>query len=263
MTTRREEFTVAERPALVLRLASGSVRLVEGPQGLVTVNIEGRDPDGFTVQQVGDRIVVEQPSGVLRWGRYDVVITSPPGLRLEAHIATTDLDASVGLGSLTANVASGELHVGDISGDVRVKSASGDLRIGDVSGEFDVTTASGDVRVGAVAGAVEVNTASGGCHLAAAGDVLDVRSASGDVVIKRFDGSDLRAKSMSGDVRIGFPPGRTLDIDLSTITGSVRNAFDLDAGGVSGSGSSGNGARVRVSARTVSGDIVLDRASGG
>ena len=258
--TRREEFIVAEQPAVVLRLASGSTRVVEGTPGHVTVEIEGRDPDGFTVQQVGDRILIEQPSGVLRWGRYDVMVTAPAGIRLEAHIATTDLDATLRLGSLTANVASGELHLGDVTGDVRVKSASGDLRIGDVGGELDVTTASGDVRVGAVAGAVEVSTASGGCQLAGAADVLDVRSASGDVVIKRFDGSDLRAKSMSGDVRIGFAPGRTLDVDLSTISGSLRNAFGLDDGG--GRVRDG-GARVRVSARTVSGDIVLDRAAGG
>ena len=260
MTPRREEFTVAEGAAVVLRLASGSTRFVEGAPGRVTVEIEGRDPEGFTVQQEGDRILIEQPSGVLRWGRYDVMVTAPAGIRLEAHMATTDLDATLLLGSLTANVASGELHVGDVSGDVRVKSASGDLRIGDVGGELDVTTASGDVRVGAVAGAVEVSTASGGCQLAGAADVLDVRSASGDVVIKRFDGSDLRAKSMSGDVRIGFPPGRTLDVDLSTISGTVRNTFGLDAS--SGGGSNG-GPRVRVNARTVSGDIVLDRASAG
>jgi hypothetical protein len=258
MTTRREEFTVAEGAAVVLRLASGSVRLAQDPQGRVTVQIEGRDPDGFTVQQVGDRIVVEQPSGVLRWGRYDVMVTAPAGIRLEAHMATTDLDTTLRLGSLTANVASGELHVGHVSGDVRVKSASGDLRFGDVGGELDVTTASGDVRVGAVSGAVEVNTASGGCQFAGAADVLDVRSASGDVVVKRFDGSDLRAKSMSGDVRIGFPPGRTLDVDLSTISGSVRNAFGLDASDRTGNG----GTRVRVNARTISGDIILDRASG-
>jgi DUF4097 and DUF4098 domain-containing protein YvlB len=259
MTARREQFTVAERPAVVLRLASGSARLLEGQAGHVIVEIEGRDPERFTVEQVGDRVLVEQPSGVLRWGRYDVVVTAPAGVRLEAHVATADVDAAVQLGSLTANVASGELHVGDVSGDVRVKSASGDVRLGDVGGELDVTTASGDVRVGAVAGAIGVSTASGGCQFAAAADVLDVRSASGDVVVRRFDGSDLRAKSMSGDVRIGFPPGRTLEVDLSTISGSVRNTFGLDA---SGSSRNNGGTRVRVNAHTVSGDIVLDRAPG-
>ena len=259
MTARREEFEVGDRPAVVLRLASGSARLVEGPAGRIIVQIDGRDPERFAVEQVGDRILVEQPSGVLRWGRYDVAVTAPPGVRLEAHVATADIDAAVELGSLTANLASAELHVGAVSGDVRVKSASGDLRLGDVGGELDVTTASGDVRVGAVGGAIEVSTASGGCQFGAAADVLDVRSASGDVVVRRFDGSDLRAKSMSGDVRIGFPPGRTLDVDLSTISGTVRNTFGLDAGG---DARSNGGGRVRVNAHTVSGDIVLERAAG-
>lgn len=256
MTARRESFSVGASPVLEARLASGAVRVVEGADGAVTVSIEGRDTDRFTVEQVGDRIVVEQPSGVLRWGRFEVTVTAPRGLAVEATLASADLDISLPLRELRADVVSGDVRATEVSGDVRMKTASGDVRLGDVEGDVGVASASGDVRIGTIAGKAEVSTASGDCALEAVGRSASVRTASGDIVVSRFEGADLRAQSMSGDVRIGFPPGRTLDVDMSTMSGDVRNTFrrGIDEP------SSDSSPRVRVYAWTVSGDITIGPA---
>ena len=256
MSTRRETYAVGGSPVLEARLTSGDLRVVVGPDGAVTVTVDGRDTDRFNVEQVGDRIVVEQPSGVIRWGRYEITVTAPAGLAVRAKLTSADMDTSLALRELRADVASGDLRCGDVSGDVRVKSASGDVRVGDVAGDVEVASASGDVHVGVIGGKAEVTTASGDCALEAVARSASVRSASGDIVVARFDGPDLRAQSMSGDVRIGFPRGRTLDVDMSTMSGDVRNMFGVDGAPPS----DGSGNRVRVYARTVSGDITIGPA---
>lgn len=258
MSGRRELFTVDDAPTLAVRLASAALRIVDGEQGRVTVVVVGRDADRFTVEQVGDRIVVEQPSGALRWGSYEITVTAPPGLAVHAKLASADVEATLRLRELRADAASGDVHAQDVTGGVRVKSASGDVRLCDVGGDLEVTTASGDVRVGSVNGRAEVNTASGDVSFTAACSSLGARSASGDIVISRFEGMDVRAQSMSGDVRMSFPPGKTLDVDLSTMSGDVRNTFGL-ADAPYGAAAGGH---VRVYARTVSGDITIGPATG-
>lgn len=260
MSIRREEFTVGDQAALAIRLASGRVRIDEGPAGTVTISVDGSDADSFTVEQVGGRIVVEQPSGAGRWGSHQVAVTAPPGVSVEARLASADLDAAAPLSGLRVEAASGGVRAHDVDGDVRVKAASGDVQVRDVTGEIEITTASGDIRAGEVAGLVELNTASGACAVTAAAGPLSARTASGTIAVNRYDGADLQVRSISGDVRIGFPTGRTLDVDLSSLSGRVHNRFDLDDGAGGGTGDATGHARVRV--RTVSGDITIGPAAG-
>lgn len=250
---RRETFAVGPDAAAAVRLASGSVRVTEGTDGEIGVEISGRDAEEFLVEAHGDRIVVEQPSGLLRWGSHQVRLTLPAGSALKASLASADLDVAVALAELQVELASGDVRVGDVAGDVRAKTASGDLVLGDVGGDLEAGCASGDVRARRVGGRVDAKSASGDVVVDQVDGALTVRSASGDVVVGSYAGDDLRATSMSGDVRVGFPAGRTLDLDLSTLSGRVHNAFAAGAGG----GDGGDGHRVRIHVKTVSGDIVL------
>lgn len=257
MTARREAFAVLQRPAIEVRLASGSVRVLPGPDGQLEVQIDGHDPGGFQVSQSGDRVVVSQPSGVRRWASYDITVTAPVGVAVEARLASADLDVAVGAATVRAEVASGDVRAGEVTGDVRVKAASGDVAVEDVGGNLEVSSASGDVRARRVAGSVNVSTASGVLSVEAVGGSFSAKSASGDLVVRSFEGTDLKVATMSGDVRLGFPPGRTLDVDLTTLSGDVRNDFGMS--GDSG-GDSAPAGRARVRVRTVSGDILVGPA---
>ena len=64
---------------------------------------------------------------------------------------------------------------------------------------------------------------------------------------------DLECNSTSGDVRIGLPSGRTLDVDLNMLSGDIRSDFSPECG---------DGATARLRVRTVSGDIALLRSTG-
>ena len=80
---------------------------------------------------------------------------------------------------------------------------------------------------------------------------LSVSTQSGRFEVEHYEGGDLECNSTSGDVRIGLPPGRTLDVDLNTVSGDIRSDFSTE---------DGDGATARLRVKTVSGDIVLVRS---
>jgi DUF4097 and DUF4098 domain-containing protein YvlB len=98
-----------------------------------------------------------------------------------------------------------------------------------------------------------VHTASGEAQLGTAHAALSSSTQSGDFEVEDYEGGDLECNSTSGDIRIGLPSGRTLDVDLNTLSGDIRSDFSPEGG---------DGATARLRVKTVSGDITLLRATG-
>ena len=251
---RRETFEVDGSPRIEVNLPSGDVVFSPGDPGRVEVLVEGRNADELVVEQRGGRIVVRtsRMSGG-RWDSFDVTVRTPAGADVEIKSASADVKFDVNLGSLGASLASGDIRVGDVEGDARVESASGDVEIGEVGGDLAVSTASGDVVLRRAGGRVVLNTASGDVRLGAVLAALSGSTQSGDFVVEHYEGGDLDCHSTSGDVRIGLPAGRTLDVDLNTISGDIRSDFSPE---------DTDGATARLRVKTISGDIVLLRATG-
>ena len=252
--SRREAFEVGERPRIEVNLPSGDAVFLPGEPGRVEFLVEGRHADELVIEQHGGRIFLRTPgrSGS-RWDSFDVTVRTPAGADLEVRAATADVDVQVALASLSASLASGDITAGEIEGDATLESASGDVELGEVGGNLAVSTASGDVLLRQAGGRVTLNTASGEVRLGSALAALSVSTQSGDCEVEHYAGGDLECSSTSGDVRIGLPSGRTLDVDLNTVSGDIRSDFSPE---------DGDGATARLRVKTVSGDIVLVRSSG-
>jgi hypothetical protein len=254
---RRETFAVGDEPRVEVRLASGTVLATGGEPGSVVVEIDGPGADRFRVEQRGSTIVVEPEQATLtRWGALDVTLRLPERTQIDARLASAQLIAEARLGAVDADVASGDVRLTEVADAVRVKTASGDLRARRIGGPLQFSTASGSAEVGAVAGAVRLHSASGDLRVRAASSGVSAKTASGAVRLGVFEGADLSCKTMSGDVEVGMPPGRTLDVDLQTLSGTIRNDFE-----VSGNRSGPATGRANVRVRTLSGDIILARAA--
>ena len=250
---RREVFEVGWRPKVELSLPSGEAVFLPGEEGVVEVRVEGHHADEFVVEHLGGRVVLRTPGGSRsRWDSFDVSVRAPAGAELEVKAASADVRAEVDLGSLNASLVSGDLKVRKIGGNAAVESASGDVELGEVDGHLAVSTASGEVRLGEVRGHAAVNTASGEARLDSALGALAVSTQSGDLEVGHYAGDDLECNTTSGDVRIGLPPGRDLDVDLNTISGDIRSDFSPDEA---------DGAAARLRVKTISGDIALVRAN--
>ena len=234
--SRHEEFQVGGRHRIEVNLPSGEAVFLPGEPGRVDIEVEGQNVDDLVIEQRGGRILLRTPHGSgSRWDSFDVAVRTPAGTDLEVNVASADVDVQVATGTLLARLASGGIRAGAIEGDATVQTASGDVELGQVGGSCSVNTASGDVRLGTVLAALSASTQSG------------------DFEVERYEGGDLECNSTSGDVRIGLPSGRTLDVDLNTLSGDIGSDFSPEGG---------DGATARLRVRAVSGDITLLRATG-
>lgn len=251
MSERRESLTVGAHPRLELRLATGEVRIVPGATGAVQVLIRGSKPEMVIVEQIGDTVVIRQETGRWSHGAFDITVHAPPGIDVEASLASTDLAIEVEVAGLQASVASGDVRARRISRDATIKSASGDVEIDEVGGKLRATAASGDMTIGVIYGDATCSTASGDVTVGYAGGDTAAKSASGKVTIDEFCGRDLRGKTVSGDMRVGLPRGVRVDVDLQSLTGNLQLPS-------SPSGSAtGEKPTVRVAFKSVSGDFEL------
>jgi len=145
------------------------------------------------------------------------------------------------------STASGDISVTDVTGQVSLRSASGNVLVQRVTGQVNASTASGDVEVDDVVGPVSARSSSG--NVAAKLGQLDQ---SGELVFT----------TASGDVRVEVPSSLGADVEMHTVSGSLKTDFPLQITAPrygpsrSARGRIGDGSHVmRIS--SASGDVTL------
>lgn len=245
-------FTVSGPADLDISVPAGSVKLDSGPPGRVSVTVDTRQPDAWLVSQAGDSITVAYDRGMVgRGGRARVLVIAPEGSSVRVYTASADLRARLELDRVTVQTASGDVFLGD-AGTATIKTASGDVLMGSVDRDLTVRSASGDVRVSSVGEAASLTTASGDVLLERAGGPISCSSASGDVRVGDYRGDDLEASTMSGDMVVGLPSGRTVKLNAKTLSGTVHLPERRPT-------ESTGGHPVSIRLKTVSGDITIRR----
>ncbi len=251
---RQEQFQVGDRAELVVVTASDDIVLREGEPGTVDVVLDGSETAiaRYDITHAGDLVSIRlrKESGS-RWfsGGVSITVTLPPGSDVDLKTASGDIMGSVDTGTLLVASASGDIRFGNVSKRAKIKSASGDISLGNVDGDVDAVSASGDIRVGAVSGDLSASTASGDFNVGDVAGRVVVKSASGDTNIGLFMGSSLSVKAMSGDVSVGLAPGMSIEANITTLSGSLRNKV------VPSDQEPTQEATLRI--KTVSGDITL------
>lgn len=249
MSKHEQQFSVGGSPRVELATFSGDIYVTESEAGSIHLTVNGT-PDRFIIEQRGDTIVVEPEPG-RRVGRStDVTAAVPRGTSARLKCTSGDILVQVPVSRLDVGVASGDVRVGTVSGDASVKTASGDVSIDRVDGTLEIASASGDSRIGKVGLELSMTTASGDAIVESVDGAVRLRTASGDVKIRSFDGPDLTAKTLSGDVTVGIARRRRIDLDLQSLSGSLRNRLP------EGDGSPPE-KTIRLRAKSVSGDLTL------
>src|SRR5919197_773383 len=149
-------------------------------------------------------------------------ITCPKGAEIDARTKSADLDARGEYGEVDVKTASGDVNVASVAGDANLQLVSGDAYIRDARGSISANTVSGDQRYEAVVqGRIEV-------------------------------------RAVSGDIGIGIRRGSRVFIDANTVSGSTSSEFEL--ADVPAAPAAADAPLVEVYAKTVSGDVRLERA---
>lgn len=254
---RREEFTISGPVRLDVSTGSGNIQLLAGPAESATVELRGGPEDEYTVEMTGADLVVRPPlktSGKRRFARTNIKVYLPDGSTASVRTASGDVTASVALHDLDVSTASGDLRVtDDLAGDLTIKTASGDTRSENVAGDVAIKSASGDVSLEEVGGELRLNSASGDVRAVAVAGAIEATLVSGDLTIRAVGGSSVRTRSVSGNIGLGIPPGRTVDLDMQSLSGEVINR-------ISRSATTGERIPLTLSIKTVSGDLRLESA---
>jgi DUF4097 and DUF4098 domain-containing protein YvlB len=139
--------------------------------------------------------------------------------------------------------------VQSVTGTLRVKSVSGNVTVKDVTGSVQASAVSGEVKVGEINGTVSAKSTSGNV----------------EVAVARLEGTDrIEFSSVSGNVEAKLPASLDAEVELSSLSGSLRTDFPMTieesrfGSGRHARGRIGSGARsLRMS--SVSGNVSLLR----
>ncbi len=264
------EFPVTGPISATVRISSGTLRFVAEQRDSVVVDVRpgnsgeaARQAAAETiVEMTADGLIVETPQArgfiVRRSPSVDITVRLPSDSRIMARSASADVTVDGRLASADINTASGDLRIEHVTGDLRRHSASGDTHFRRVDGTLNADGASGDVRGGVVGGDFTAKSASGDVIIEAVGGSVRATSASGDFEIGNVARGQTNIHSASGDVTVGVAEGTAVWMDVSTISGDTRSELN-----VSDSSPSGSSATLELSIRTISGDVVIRRATSG
>jgi DUF4097 and DUF4098 domain-containing protein YvlB len=252
------------------------IRVTPWPSG--SVAISGADTDVITVRVVPTRrggeelldqvsvrfedglLVVNGPrTSFVRRSDLELTIKAPARSDCDVHTASADVSCVGELGAVSVNTASGDVTVASADGEVALKSASGDLFVDRAGDDVRIDTTSGDAKIGHVRGDLEVKAVSGDVTAGEVTGSLTVNTVSGDVDVKEISAGHASIESMSGDINVAVARGIGVYLDLSTMSGDVRN--ELDDADDDGAGQAGQSAELELRCRTISGDVRVRKGS--
>jgi hypothetical protein len=219
-----------------------------------------------TMDEFSGRHVVRIEQKGLRWGpiqvtlgdQVEVRVTCPRGTALELSGAKTHVHVVGELGDVSVKTVSGDVRLESVRRKVEIKTASGDISMASVDGVAGLVTVSGDIEAGRVAGELSVRAVSGDVVIGSLDGQLALSTTSGDASIEALVGGEVRAQTVSGDVRIGVGRGTRVWIDASSVSGDLRS--DLGLGDEQPASDEGRPV-VPLYVKTVSGDVSIVRAA--
>lgn len=214
------------------RVGAGGQVKVSNVSGDVVVT--AYDGDAIIVRGIkkgrdSDRVEIEDKSSN---DRVDIGVRYPKQCNCDASVRfEVRVPRSINYNFDGFSSVSGNVEVSGVTGRLRASAVSGDVRVKNVSGSANVSSVSGDV----------------------------------DVEVDRLDGSDdMKFASVSGDVTVKLPSSLDAEVDISSLSGSIKTDFPIEVQSerhgprTYAHGRLGSGSR-RVNMTTVSGDLSLNR----
>ncbi len=261
--------------SLQVKLPSGRVLVTTSDQPSTTVEVvavgrRGQDAideiDVTLDDRPGRHVVKIEQRDRFRWGPIQITwggdfecrIVCPPGTDLEFSGGSTDLRADGALGEVSVRTASGDIRVESASRELQAKTASGDISVDTIAAQASLATVSGEIDVERVDAPVTARSVSGRVTIASISAALGVATTSGNIDLKAISGGDVRAKSVSGDVRIGVARGTRTWVDASSVSGRLESELGLEDQEPLGEAGE---AVVPLHVKTVSGDVSIVRAA--
>jgi len=250
-----------------LDLAVGEVRVLAAERTDTVVEVRPSRPNRRADVRLAERTTVDfadgelrvraegrQPRGLRTTGSVDVTVEAPAGSRLVCLAAVAQVYGTGRLGSCRV-----ETHAGNVAlertGDLDVSTSAGDVRVTAVEGAAVVRSTKGVAELGEVTGQVRVAGVHGDIRIGRAAAGVEVRTVRGDVRVAEVVRGLVDLNTVAGQLDVGIREGTAVKLDLSSISGGVRNELSTVAGPQDGE------EIAEVRARAAHGQIVIHRAA--
>ena len=237
---------------------SGSTTVIGWDRNEVQVSARGPHASQVEITSNTRRVEIEAPHGA------PVTVYVPKGAILNVEAAggpvriqgvTNSIEVEAGGGSVWIEAVARSIVVASFAGSVQIRGGGTEVT--------RVESASGSVLVTQARGVVDVSSTSGSVSLA--GQVRDAKlfSVSGSVSFSGAieSGGRLSAETSNGTVSIKLPASTPATYDLSTVNGSIHNAFgprpDPRAGRPRDLRFTVQGGGARIKASSVNGSVML------
>lgn len=221
--TTEQTLTIEPAANVAIHNVSGSVRVTthDRPEVKLTATL-GHHVKELVFRRHGQGAVIRVENERNENSSSDLVVVVPRQASVEVHVVNADVDVDTG---------GQDLEIATVNGDVRGKTTASDVKL---------RTVSGDIRLEAATVEVELATVNGELDLKAAKiEALRAKTVSGDLRLdaKALGRGPFRVKSQSGDLDLSVPDSVPVRIEKRGFSGKKRigdeskNAvvFDVDS----------------------------------
>ncbi|MEU0900695.1 DUF4097 family beta strand repeat-containing protein [Streptomyces massasporeus] len=275
-------FDTPEPISATAHVEAGSIQFTAGDRADTVVEVRPRDPkkdldvraaDQTEVTYAGGALTVRTPKSSLfgRTGTVDVTVELPTGSHVDTTGAWTQVLGEGRLGEVRVKTSSGDVRF-DATGPLKLTASHGSITVDRVDGTAEITTSSGSLRVGLVDGSAVLKNSHGTTTVDVATGELRVSGANGDIEIRRAEDAvtattahgtlrvgevargTVQLETSYGAIDIGVREGTAAWLDVSSVSGQVRNTLTTSEAPEKTEDT------VRVRARTKHGNIDIRRA---
>lgn len=257
--TLEQTFSVASPARLKLSNISGSVEILPGEAGVLSVTAVKHSENGDSgrtkvqMSQAADGLVtVETRFQDAWWGFFS--FSKPCKVDYKVHIPPTcEVDASCVSSSLAVHGLDGKFKLSSVSGELSMEGITGEIKASSVSGEISGTKLSGALHLNTVSGEVRLEDST----LPSA----DLTTVSGEMRLQTaLTDGPYRFHSVSGSIWLSVPANTRCSLDLQSVSGRIHVRLPVTRQKTSGGHSSYDvqGGGVRVAANSVSGSLYVE-----
>jgi serine/threonine protein kinase len=239
-----KSFHVEEHLELVIKGHNSNVNIHtdNANTATVTTSLHGNNPG-----QAANNVTIQYAQSIDKQGHdhlnvttnpltsdidYNVTVPASTQVRIEVTSGSIVVD---GIDGVTINTGGGNLDIADIHGSVHAYTESGNITARAISGEMEMMSVNGSIRASNINGPIQAITQNG--EVVVGGAMLDGQSTlettNGSV---HFQGSidpqgSYKMTTNRGNIDVTLPANAAFQVDASTHSGNIHNAFGNTAVG--------------------------------
>ncbi|MFE6158659.1 DUF4097 domain-containing protein [Streptomyces sp. NPDC056486] len=280
-------FDTPEPISATIEFSAGSISVTASRRDDTVVEVRPTDSSNAAdvkaaeqarIDYAQGKLQIKAPTQMLRWpgssrrdGSVDVAIELPEGSHVRGSSSSVTLRGEGRLGEcrfesaqsdirleetgpLRLTTSRGEINVLRVVGNAKIVNGSGGVRVDEIDGAALIGNDQGEARIGDVTGNLRLTGMNGDFHVARAHASVEAKTAHGSVRIAEIIRGSVVVTASSAEIEIGIKEGTAAKLDVSTLSGTVRNSLKV----VDSPARSDEIVELRV--RTYSGDVVIRRS---